>query len=183
MGCSKSAASHDSSGHRDVRWSIGLISLILFVTFRNLRQATLILLRFHLPWSVISWRCRSVVSISPFRLPWFHSIVRYRCSERHSKDRLHKPIATRGHAPCRGGVDQHGATTPADSDDCARSGPWTGFITFDEWACSEIQRPLATVVIGGLISSAVLTLLVIPVLYALWRSRSLQTIESREVPR
>lgn len=30
---------------------------------------------------------------------------------------------------------------------------------------SEIQRPLATVVIGGLLSSTALTLLVLPVLY------------------
>jgi len=33
---------------------------------------------------------------------------------------------------------------------------------------SEVQRPLATVVIGGIISSTVLTLIVLPVLYSLW---------------
>jgi cobalt-zinc-cadmium resistance protein CzcA len=32
---------------------------------------------------------------------------------------------------------------------------------------AEVQRPLATVVIGGIISSTVLTLLVLPVLYSL----------------
>lgn len=31
---------------------------------------------------------------------------------------------------------------------------------------SEVQRPLATVVIGGLLTSTVLTLIVLPVLYA-----------------
>jgi cobalt-zinc-cadmium resistance protein CzcA len=31
---------------------------------------------------------------------------------------------------------------------------------------AEVQRPLATVVIGGVISSTLLTLLVLPVLYA-----------------
>ncbi len=36
---------------------------------------------------------------------------------------------------------------------------------------SEIQRPLATVVVGGLVSSTLLTLLVIPVLYS-WFSRA-----------
>ena len=30
---------------------------------------------------------------------------------------------------------------------------------------AEVQRPLATVVIGGLISSTILTLIIIPVLY------------------
>ena len=36
---------------------------------------------------------------------------------------------------------------------------------------SEIQRPLAVVVVGGLISSTLLTLLVLPVLYS-WLGRS-----------
>jgi len=39
---------------------------------------------------------------------------------------------------------------------------------------AEVQRPLATVVIGGLITSTVLTLLVLPTLYAWiegWRER------------
>jgi cobalt-zinc-cadmium resistance protein CzcA len=36
-------------------------------------------------------------------------------------------------------------------------------------AGAEVQRPLATVVIGGVISSTILTLLVLPVLYALFR--------------
>ncbi|MBL4789486.1 MAG: CusA/CzcA family heavy metal efflux RND transporter [Kordiimonadaceae bacterium] len=36
---------------------------------------------------------------------------------------------------------------------------------------SEVQRPLATVVIGGIISSTLLTLIVLPVLYSLWGKR------------
>lgn len=38
-------------------------------------------------------------------------------------------------------------------------------------AGAEVQRPLATVVIGGLISSTLLTLVVLPALYALFRPR------------
>ncbi len=41
-------------------------------------------------------------------------------------------------------------------------------------AGAEVQRPLATVVIGGLFSATLLTLLVIPVLYALAETNSLQ---------
>jgi cobalt-zinc-cadmium resistance protein CzcA len=40
---------------------------------------------------------------------------------------------------------------------------------------AEVQRPLATVVIGGLVSATALTLLVLPALYALvgrWRARA-----------
>ena len=38
-------------------------------------------------------------------------------------------------------------------------------------AGAEVQRPLATVVIGGIVSSTVLTLLVLPALYSLVHGR------------
>jgi cobalt-zinc-cadmium resistance protein CzcA len=37
---------------------------------------------------------------------------------------------------------------------------------------AEVQRPLATVVIGGIISSTLLTLLVLPILYELVHRKS-----------
>jgi cobalt-zinc-cadmium resistance protein CzcA len=37
---------------------------------------------------------------------------------------------------------------------------------------AEVQRPLATVVIGGILSSTILTLLVLPVLYAWFEARA-----------
>jgi cobalt-zinc-cadmium resistance protein CzcA len=46
-------------------------------------------------------------------------------------------------------------------------------------AGAEVQRPLATVVIGGVLSSTVLTLLVLPALYRLVHRAS----ETREVIR
>jgi cobalt-zinc-cadmium resistance protein CzcA len=36
---------------------------------------------------------------------------------------------------------------------------------------AEVQRPLATVVIGGILSSTILTLLVLPILYQLFHRR------------
>lgn len=36
-------------------------------------------------------------------------------------------------------------------------------------AGSEVQRPLATVVIGGIVSSTLLTLVMLPTLYSWWR--------------
>jgi cobalt-zinc-cadmium resistance protein CzcA len=42
---------------------------------------------------------------------------------------------------------------------------------------AEVQRPLATVVIGGIISSTLLTLVVLPGLYRIFRSRDLKEIE------
>src|SRR4029450_3541184 len=48
-----------------------------------------------------------------------------------------------------------------------------GFVpmAFNTGIGSEVQRPLATVVIGGVLSSTVLTLLVLPALYRLAASR------------
>jgi heavy metal efflux system protein len=40
---------------------------------------------------------------------------------------------------------------------------------------AEVQRPLATVVIGGLVTSTILTLLLLPMLYAWFEQRSLRT--------
>ena len=39
-------------------------------------------------------------------------------------------------------------------------------------AGAEVQRPLATVVIGGIVSSPILTLLLLPALYVLFRRDS-----------
>jgi cobalt-zinc-cadmium resistance protein CzcA len=49
-----------------------------------------------------------------------------------------------------------------------------GFVpmAFNVGAGSEVQRPLATVVIGGIISATLLTLFVLPVLYRLVHRRS-----------
>ena len=57
-----------------------------------------------------------------------------------------------------------------------------GFIpmAFNVGAGAEVQRPLATVVIGGIISSTILTLLVLPALYRLIHGRA--TIGSRQTP-
>ena len=50
---------------------------------------------------------------------------------------------------------------------------------------AEVQRPLATVVIGGLISSTMLTLVVLPVLYR-WLEgrveRSVPSVGARPIP-
>jgi cobalt-zinc-cadmium resistance protein CzcA len=49
---------------------------------------------------------------------------------------------------------------------------------------SEVQRPLASVVIGGLVTSTVLTLFVLPVLYAWLEARSprRRRVEAHEIP-
>ncbi|MBO3272060.1 CusA/CzcA family heavy metal efflux RND transporter [Hymenobacter defluvii] len=49
-------------------------------------------------------------------------------------------------------------------------------------AGAEVQRPLATVVIGGLVTATLLTLLVLPVLYALSERKSEPTGEEKSQP-
>ncbi|HWE95530.1 MAG TPA: CusA/CzcA family heavy metal efflux RND transporter [Tepidisphaeraceae bacterium] len=47
---------------------------------------------------------------------------------------------------------------------------------------AEVQRPLATVVIGGILSSTILTLLVLPALYRLWhRKEGAETMAATDV--
>jgi len=45
---------------------------------------------------------------------------------------------------------------------------------------AEVQRPLATVVIGGILSSTLLTLVVLPALYRLWHRREETWVEEAE---
>ncbi|TAK09975.1 MAG: hypothetical protein EPO38_08685, partial [Rhizorhabdus sp.] len=58
-----------------------------------------------------------------------------------------------------------------------------GFVpmAFNVGAGAEVQRPLATVVIGGIVSSTLLTLLVLPALYRLIHGRSAGKPPSAEV--
>lgn len=58
-----------------------------------------------------------------------------------------------------------------------------GFVpmAFNVGAGAEVQRPLATVVIGGIISSTLLTLLVLPALYRLVHGRRAEP-ETRTPP-
>ncbi len=46
---------------------------------------------------------------------------------------------------------------------------------------AEVQKPLATVVIGGIITSTVLTLFVLPVLYAIFHRKGLEKFGSEEI--
>ena len=54
-------------------------------------------------------------------------------------------------------------------------------LLFSSGTSSEVQRPLATVVVGGLVSSIVLTLLVLPALYK-WFAAQLKRDEISNVP-
>jgi cobalt-zinc-cadmium resistance protein CzcA len=46
---------------------------------------------------------------------------------------------------------------------------------------AEVQKPLATVVIGGIVSSTLLTLIILPALYYLWHRRDSKTSPEERV--
>jgi len=50
-------------------------------------------------------------------------------------------------------------------------------------AGAEVQKPFATVVIGGLISATLLTLFVLPTLYARFGSRNVSSRDARSIAR
>jgi cobalt-zinc-cadmium resistance protein CzcA len=62
-----------------------------------------------------------------------------------------------------------------------------GFIpmAFNAGVGAEVQRPLATLVVGGMVTSTIATMLVLPVLYALFGARlpdATSSEEGREAP-
>jgi cobalt-zinc-cadmium resistance protein CzcA len=54
-------------------------------------------------------------------------------------------------------------------------------MAFSASAGAEVQRPLATVVIGGLISATLLTLIILPVLYSFVEKRNLKKLKRKSI--
>lgn len=149
-----------------VPMTIGLIFLLLYSSFDSLRQATLIIL--NLPFALIGgvvalWLTGEYLSvpasvgfINLFGLAVLNGIVLVSCMNKLRED---------GHT-----LDE--AVT---SGALLRLRPvlMTALVAllglvplaFAHGIGSEVQRPLAIVVIGGLVSSTLLTLIVLPVLY------------------
>jgi cobalt-zinc-cadmium resistance protein CzcA len=46
---------------------------------------------------------------------------------------------------------------------------------------AEVQKPLATVVVGGIISATILAILVLPVLYLLYEERKKSPVKESEM--
>ena len=145
---------------------IGLIGLLLFLTFGNLRQAALILLA--IPFSMVGGLVAlligglylsvpaSVGFIALFGVAVLNGVVKiaYINQLRQQGLSLDEAVVTGMVLRLRPILMTALVAALGLTPLLLASGPG-----------SEIQRPLATVVIGGLISSTVLTLIVLPVLY------------------
>lgn len=153
--------------------TIGLIFLLLYSTFKSLRQATLIIL--NLPFALIGgvvalWLTGEYLSvpasvgfINLFGVAVLNGIVLVSCMNKLREDGHSLDVAVTSGALLR-----------------LRPVLMTALVAllglvplaFANGIGSEVQRPLAIVVIGGLVSSTLLTLIMLPVLYRWMESRS-----------
>jgi cobalt-zinc-cadmium resistance protein CzcA len=152
--------------------TIGLIFLLLFLSFHSLRHATLIML--NLPFSLIGglvalWATGQYLSvpasvgfIALFGVAVLNGIVLVSHINKLRQDGLESDRAIAAGCVMR-----------------LRPVLMTALVAlfgllpmaFAQGIGAEIQRPLATVVVGGLVSSTLLTLVVLPVLYKWMESR------------
>jgi cobalt-zinc-cadmium resistance protein CzcA len=153
--------------------TIGLIFLLLFLSFHSLRYATLIIL--NLPFSLIGgvvalWLTGQYLSvpasvgfIALFGVAVLNGIVLVSYINKLRQDGLES---------------DHAIVTGCELR--LRPVLMTALVAlfgllpmaFAQGIGAEIQRPLATVVIGGLVSSTLLTLVVLPVLYRWMEGRT-----------
>ncbi|MDF0653224.1 MAG: efflux RND transporter permease subunit, partial [Nitrospira sp.] len=154
---------------------IGLIFLLLYFTFRNLRQAALILLA--IPFAMVGGFVALLIAglylsvpasvgfIALFGVAVLNGVVKiaYITQLREQGMPLDEAVLTGMVLRLRPVLMTATVAALGLTPLLFASGPG-----------SEVQRPLATVVIGGLISSTALTLLVLPVLYRWMEQRVVQ---------
>jgi cobalt-zinc-cadmium resistance protein CzcA len=95
----------------------------------------------------------------------FIALVRHRRAQRHHADQLHQSAPRGGQRRAQSRDRGHPDAPSAKTDDGARCLPRVRADGDFDRAGAEVQRPLATVVIGGVITSTFLTLILLPVLY------------------
>jgi cobalt-zinc-cadmium resistance protein CzcA len=146
--------------------TIGLIFLLLYSTFNSLRQAALIIL--NLPFALIGgvvalWLTGEYLSvpasigfINLFGVAVLNGIVLVSCM-----NALREEGATLDEAVMSGALLRLRPVLMTALVALLGLVP----LAFAHGIGSEVQRPLAIVVIGGLVSSTLLTLIVLPILY------------------
>ena len=162
--------------------ALAIIFGMLFLMFGDLRYAVAVFA--GVPFALIGGVLSLLLRGLPFSIPAAVGFIAV-AGRRGAQRRRH---GQRGAAPARGAAT--GATalrSRARSRCCARCSPprWSPPSASSRWRIStragaEVQRPLATVVIGGILSSTVLSLLVLPVLLDLLVVRRSRPQESEQ---
>lgn len=155
--------------------SVAIIFLLLFVTFQRIRQASLVIL--NVPFALVGgiaalWirgltlnLSASVGFIALFGVAVLNGVVLI-TAVNHLRERgmdLREAVLT-------------GASTRLRPVLMTALVASLGFVpmALSHGAGAEIQRPLASVVIGGVVTSTLLTLMVLPTLYELVEKRALR---------
>jgi cobalt-zinc-cadmium resistance protein CzcA len=164
--------------------TIGLIFLLLYSTFDSLRQATLIIL--NLPFALIGgvialWVTGEYLSvpasigfINLFGVAVLNGIVLVSCM-----NALRENGATLDEAVMSGALLRLRPVLMTALVALLGLVP----LALAHGIGSEVQRPLAIVVIGGLVSSTLLTLIVLPILYRWIEGRAEPATGRQEFPR
>jgi cobalt-zinc-cadmium resistance protein CzcA len=153
--------------------SIAIIFLLLFVTFRKVRQAVLVIM--NVPFALVGgvaalWirgltlnLSASVGFIALFGVAVLNGVVMIAAIN-----------ALRQHGTAARDAVLNGAGTRLKPVLMTALVAAVGFapMAISHGAGAEIQRPLATVVIGGIITSTLLTLIVLPTLYEMIERRA-----------
>jgi cobalt-zinc-cadmium resistance protein CzcA len=159
--------------------SLAIIFLLLFLTFGHLRQATLVIL--NVPFALVGgvgalWirglnlnLSASVGFIALFGVAVLNGIVMIAAINR---------LREEGHLDLRGSILRGAATRLKPVMMTALVAAF-GFVpmALSQGAGAEVQRPLASVVIGGITTSTLLTLIVLPTLYEIIEARALRRRE------
>jgi cobalt-zinc-cadmium resistance protein CzcA len=160
--------------------SLAIIFLLLFVTFGHFRQAALVIL--NVPFALVGgvgalWLrglnlnlSASVGFIALFGVAVLNGIVMIAAVNRLRREsRIElRPAILRGAATRLKPVVMTALVAAF------------GFVpmAISEGAGAEVQRPLASVVIGGILTSTLLTLIVLPTLYEIIEARALRRREA-----
>ena len=158
--------------------SIAIIFLLLFITFGRLRQAGLVIL--NVPFALVGgvaalWLrglnlnlSASIGFIALFGVAVLNGVVLIAAVNRLRDEGLPLREATLAGAATRLRPVLMTALVAA-----------FGFVpmAISQGAGAEIQRPLATVVIGGIVTSTLLTLIVVPTLYEVIERRALAHVD------
>jgi len=152
--------------------SLAIIFVLLFATFGRIRQAALVIL--NVPFALVGASRRSgcATHAEPLGVGRVHRPVRRGRAERRRDDRRDQP-APPGGPGLRESV-LSGAETRLKPVLMTALVAALGFVpmALSHGAGAEVQRPLATVVIGGVITSTLLTLIVLPTVYEMIERRA-----------
>ena len=151
--------------------TVGAIFFLLFMLFRSLRLASLIIL--VLPFASIGGIAALFVNRRVFiraRFGRIYRVVGNGGIEWSGASVLYPKPTAGGQRNVRRSCRARSSASSGDDDSHGRRA-WSGPVSFRDRTGIGSARPLAIVVIGGLVTSTLLTLVIVPILYRWFEPR------------